>query len=73
MVPTFLQKRRARCHSLRVHIALVGLAFLMIVYTIGVTWIIADRALTKVSKLALIGVILTTALLTSGLFQRLRR
>ena len=73
MVPTFLQKRRDSGHSLRVHVALVGLAFLMIGYTIGISLIIADRALTKVSKLALIGVVLTTALLTSGLFRRLMR
>ena len=73
MVPTFLQKRRTDGHSLRVHIAMVGLVFLMIGYTVALSLIIAERALTKGSKLVLIGGVLITALLTLGFFRRLSR
>ncbi|WP_018619783.1 hypothetical protein [Spirosoma luteum] len=73
MVPTFLLKRQTYGHSLRVYIAMVALVFLMIGYTLAVSWIIAERTLTKANKLVLIGGVLITALLTSGLFRRLSR
>lgn len=73
MVPTFLQKRWGSVSSLRVGLTLIGLAILLIGYSLAISFIIADRAATKTGKLFAIAVLSVMALLGLGLFERLKR
>lgn len=73
MIPTSLQKRRAGLHSLRIGFAMGGVALLLFICTLAIAYIIADRAFTKVSKLALVSGLIITALLGFGMVERFRR
>jgi hypothetical protein len=73
MVPTFLQNRRTDSYSLRVGITLTGLILLVAVYSVAISYVIADRGFTKMDKLVGIAFLLITALMSLGLLERLRR
>jgi hypothetical protein len=73
MVPTFLQKRAAGSHSLRMPVALFFLVAMALIYTAAISVIIADRSFTPSGKLAIIAILLVMALASLGLFERVRR
>ena len=73
MIPTFLQKRRTSVSSLRIGFTLAGLVILLIGCSLAISFIIADRALTKTGKLCFIAALSVSTLLGSGLFERFKR
>ncbi len=73
MIPTFLQKRRASGIPLRLGVIVTSLVLLVAVHTIAISLVIVERGYSKGGKLAVIGLLLTMALLSLGIFERLRR
>ena len=73
MVPTFLQKRLAKGHSLRRGLLLAALVGLFIGCVVTFTMILVDRDMTTLDKEFLISGILLGLLLGGGLITWARR
>ena len=73
MIPTFLQERRASGIPLRLGVIVISLVLLVAVHTIAISLVIVERGCSKGGKLAIIGLLLAMALLSLGIFERLRR
>ena len=73
MNPTFSQKKRGLTHAFQLSLTIGGLLILAAMFISALTLVLSNRALTQPGKLALIALILITALLGLGLLNRLRR
>lgn len=73
MESTSIQRRPINSNSLRLGVISICLVILVATYTMAISMVIVERAYSKEGKLAVIGLLLVTALLSLGIFERLKR